>query len=162
MPDQEKDLVSSNFIIDSYLKSFEKRVGYYNNNNKNLLLGGKILTFIYLLLLLKYSLNLFIDFDYEIKLYLYDLSVIFGGIPKFNTIYLIFVWIFALTLNFKFRLSKDKNFSEVSAVFDVISDRKLFKAHRSDFKHANKLIRFTKLIYRATNVFAYTFCKYLL
>ena len=86
-----QDPLPQNRIMEFYLNSFRKRLD--RNESFKIILLAHFFTFGYIFLLIKYGISLVIDFDYEIKLYLYDLSVIIGGIPKYNKIYLIFVWI---------------------------------------------------------------------
>ena len=141
-----------NFIIDFYLNSFQKRL-LNTESHKNLLIGF-ILKFCYILIISKYCLSLVIDFDYEIKLYLYDLSVILGGIPKYNTIYFLFVCILGLFLNIKFQLSCDQNFWELLQIFDEINGLNrinIFYPFSNDINQ-RKLTSFTKMAYKFMNI----------
>ena len=141
------------FLVDSCLKNYRKRLEG-NKSLKNLFIAY-IIGFCYILMIIKYSLSLFIEFDYEMKLYLYDLSVIIGGIPKYNTIFLIFAFILGLFLNIKFRLKTDNNFRQISDIFDDISDRKRVFI---DIQHLNnnlfhkRLTKFTKLVYNLVDI----------
>ena len=84
---------ANNVVIEWYLRHFEKRLK--SEESFKFLFLAHLSTIAYILLIIKYSLNLYFSFDYEIKLCLYDVSVLFGGISKYNTIY------FDLCLDFR-------------------------------------------------------------
>ena len=139
--------IVKNVIIDFYLDCFERRIR--NNENFMYVLVNRIVQIFYFLLIIKYSLSLFIEFNYEMKLYLFDLSLLFGGIYKYNNLFLLLTFIFGLTLNFKFHSSKDPDMRIWLRVFEFIRGPR----QRSNFRnlgHQNleKLIRFSHFIYK--------------
>ena len=76
----ERENIVNNFIIDFYLDSFNRRLR--NRESKTRIGISYMFSVFYCLLIIKYGLNLFIDFDYETRLILFDLSLFFGGLEK--------------------------------------------------------------------------------
>lgn len=153
--------VATNVIIDLYLKNFEKRLK--NKESFKSVFFAKFSAFLYVFMIIKYGLNLFIPMSNEMKLYLFDLSVILGGVPKYNTIYLICVWVLGLFMNFKLHFSKDQNFIEFSLAFGLISGRNrmiLVLFNEANNKIVDKLIRFARFNYKLFNYACIQFGKF--
>ena len=149
-----------NRIIEFNLNGFRKRLD--KTERRKILLLAHIINLSYLFMIFKYGISLIIDFDFEIKLYLYDLSVILGGIPKYNVIYLIFVWILGLFMNFKFHLSSDKNVKQLLEIFDGICGQNKIFINISDnyYYIQKKLSKVTKLLYKGINIIIITFSEF--
>ena len=105
MVKQDGFLFVKHWVIDFYLDCFERRI--YNREKFIIVLINYVFMVFYLILFIKYSLSLFIEFDYEIKLYSFDLSLLYGGIYEFNNIFLLLSAILGISLNLKFHHSKE-------------------------------------------------------
>ena len=100
-------LTANNSYINFYLDSFERRIKNRERLKVNLISNSfKIL---YLLLIIRYSLSLFIEFSYEMKLYSFDLSLFYGGIYKYNNLFIFLSLIFGMSFNLKFRCSNHQD-----------------------------------------------------
>ena len=142
-----------NRIMQFYLNSFRKRLD--KTESRKRLLLAHIINLCYILIIFKYGISLVIDFDYEIKLYLYDLSMILGGIERYNKIFFICVWILGLITNFKFHLSCDPNIKQLLELFDEMSAKnKLFVniSDEYDYHIQNKVCKLTKILYKGMNI----------
>jgi hypothetical protein len=69
-------------FIDDYLKDLNDRI----NEERKPFLKDYIIVVIYLLNVIKYSVLLIKDFDYETRVLLYDIPMFLGGVQKYNTI----------------------------------------------------------------------------
>ena len=110
------------------------------------------LAFIYLIIILKYSLNLYINFDFKTKLLLYDLSPLLGGVQKFNNILLICVLVFGFSFVNKYHLGKKKNLTGITKIIEIIGGTRwiLFKPQIMQiYKPLNK---FAMMLYRLLNL----------
>ena len=156
-----KSQTPENFLIDFYLKRFQKR--YENNETTKTIIIYYLMNLCFVLILFKYVLCLFVRFDYQTSLYLYDMAAIIGGIPRYNSIYLICVWILGLYLNIKFTSKPDKNYLEFSKILDQISGRKsiFWKLLDNNEKTIiNKLTLFVRYLYKLLDISIVSFGKF--
>jgi hypothetical protein len=72
-------------FIDDYLKQLNDRI----NEERKPFLKDYIIVVIYLLNVIKYTVLLLKDFDYETRVLLYDIPMFLGGIQKYNTVVLL-------------------------------------------------------------------------
>jgi hypothetical protein len=73
---------TNSYFINYYFNSLIKRL---DGNKKSLIRDYLIIISCYILCL-KYFMVLFIKFDYETRLILFDISLFIGGIEQYNTI----------------------------------------------------------------------------
>jgi hypothetical protein len=86
MAEQRKsECIANSYFIINYSNSLNKRL----NGNKSLLIRDYLIIILYYILSLKFSMILFIEFGYETRLILFDVSLFIGGIEKYNTFILI-------------------------------------------------------------------------
>ena len=156
-----KSQTTENFLIDFYLKRFQKR--YENNETTKTIIIYYLMNLCFVLMLFKYVLCLFVRFDYQTSLYLYDLSVLLGGIPRYNLILMICVWILGLYLNIKFTSKPDKSYLEFSKLFDLISGRNHMLwtlLDENENRILNKVTVFVRYIYKLINISFFSFGKF--
>ena len=132
MSNKNKINCARNNLIDFYLNCFDRRVK--RKESSKLLSVGYVLAFIDILIIIKYVLTLFVKFNYQARLYLFDMSIFFGGIPKYISVNLCLTWIIGLIITFKFHMSKDLNFKDILLVFNFIN-------HNHDNFSTSKLVK---------------------
>jgi hypothetical protein len=88
------ECIANSYFINYYFNSLNKRM----DGNKKLLITDYLIIYSYYILCLKYFMMLFIEFDYETRLILFDLSLFMGGIQKYD----LFVCILGFILGTKF------------------------------------------------------------
>jgi len=83
MAEQNRNESKENsYFINYYFNSLNRRL----DANKGLLVRDYLIMFSSFILSLKFFMMLFIEFDYETRLILFDISLFFGGIQKYNTL----------------------------------------------------------------------------
>ncbi len=75
------ECIANSYFIKYYFNSLIKRL----DGNKKLLITDYLIIYSYYILCLKYFMMLFIEFDYETRLILFDISLFIGGIEKYNS-----------------------------------------------------------------------------
>jgi len=75
------ECIANSYFIKYYFNSLIKRL----DGNKKLLITDNLIIYSYYILCLKYFMMLFIEFDYETRLILFDISLFIGGIEKYNS-----------------------------------------------------------------------------
>ena len=137
-------------VIDFYLDGFERRID--NREKFIIVLINNVFKLFYIILLIKYSLNLFNEFDYEINLYSFDLSLLYGGIYEFNNIFVLLSLTFGISLNLKYRHSKDPVNLVWIELFNFIRGKNRLPEKRLTFRNLDhqdmsKLIRLSRISY---------------
>ena len=144
-----QDYRVDNFIIDFYLDEFRKR--RESKSFKHLIIQSiNYFTLISkLICIFALSLSFILKLKYETKLYLFDISMFFGGIEKYNRIMFILCLVFGFVLNIKLRLKKTDGIEEWTQLFQLIRSRvrPLFLAKDSDYTLLYKVIRAARIIY---------------
>ena len=137
---------SRNSILEFYLDCIENR----SNNKTNLKISIIFysITFIYVLVIFEYILSLFIEYNSETKLLLFDLSQHFGGNQKLNKIYLICILSFGLSINIKLHHVKDADVEDLVNIFHLISGRKVIPIEDKDIIIVKKMNRFAKIVFK--------------
>jgi hypothetical protein len=74
------ECIANSYFINYYFNSLNRRL----DANKGLLIRDYLIMFSSFILSLKFFMMLFIEFDYETRVILFDISLFFGGIEKFN------------------------------------------------------------------------------
>jgi hypothetical protein len=83
MAEQNRNEFKENsYFINYYFNSLNRRL----YANKRPLIRDYLIIVLYYIQCLKHFMILFIEFDYEIRLIQFDLSLFIGGIEKYNTI----------------------------------------------------------------------------
>jgi hypothetical protein len=75
------ECIANSYFIKYYFNSLIKRL----DGNKKLLITDYLIIYSYYILCLKYFMMLFIEFDYETRLTLFNFSLFFGGIEKYGS-----------------------------------------------------------------------------
>jgi hypothetical protein len=93
------------YFINYYFNSLNRRL----YANKRPLIRDYLIIVLYYIQCLKYFMMLFIEFDYEIRLILFDFSLFIGGIEKYNTIICILGYLLAAYLHKLLYLKSSKH-----------------------------------------------------
>ena len=144
--------------MDSCLASIERRAKSQQKFKNQMFFYFS--TIIYITVILKYTFSLFIDFSYETKLLLFDLSILLGGIPKFNKIFIICFLTHGLSMNMKFHLVKEKNYAHLAHLIHQINGRGKALTNTTDNQIVNNLYRFVKIVYKLVNTSVITFGEF--
>lgn len=95
--------IVKNIFVDIYLSIINRRL------NTNLQSIVRVISYLFLLshiLLITYhTISIFTEFNYETKVLLFDWTLIFGGIPKYNYMTYVVFMVFGFISNIKFRLN---------------------------------------------------------
>ena len=121
-----------------------------------------LLSFDYIITICKYLLTLFFDFSYETNLLLYDLSILLGGIPKFNRIFIICIFVFGLSLCVRFHLANNQQINAITETFDLIDGRRKVLYDYKDIEIIDKLNKLSKITYKLFYTSVLTFGESLL
>jgi hypothetical protein len=76
------ECINNSYFVKYYFNSLIKRL----DRNKELLIVDYLIIYSYYILCLKYFMMLFIEFDYETRLILFDFSLFIGGIEKYDSV----------------------------------------------------------------------------
>ena len=143
---RDKNIFATNLLIDCYINSYKKR---RQNSEKKIIIFINYFTIISnLIFIFNLCLGLVFKLKYETKLLLFDLSMFFGGIEKYNKIILIFTSILAITLNYKLRVEASEYIEQWVLIYEMmkIKTMKLFLEKRSS-RTLNNLIKSIKIIF---------------
>ena len=102
-----KEINLQSSLIDFYLRNLHWR----DRTWKNLALADLLLINT-VLIVIKHIVIVYADLDRQTRLLLFDLATLLGGLPKFNTIFLLCMYMLSIHLNVKFHLKNQKNFEE--------------------------------------------------
>ena len=143
----EKSKRVKNFLIDYYLDGFKKR--REGRENKLIVLINYFTIISYFVCIFKYSLSFVFKLKYETKLLLFDISLFFGGIEKYNKIILICISIMGMGMNYKLRLSASQEIQEWTQLFELTRSRvrSLFLVNGSENAILSKVIKSVKIVY---------------
>ena len=137
----------TNILIDTYLDSFRKR--QQNCENKFVIFFNYLTIFCYAVCLVKYCLAFAIEFDFETNLIIFEISVFFGGIQKYNRIVFFFACVLGLYLNIELRLANRNDVNEWTQLFDITKNKvRQVALLDNDFRTRKKLTRLIKHVYR--------------
>ena len=134
-----KKFILNNSLINIYLDNSAQKTA----KQRKLRI---LLIFNYIIIIFKYVLSLFIGFNNETNLLLYDLSILLGGIPDFNKVFIICIFVFGLCLRLKFDLAQGMDV--IIQTFDLINDRKRVLYDYNDIEIVDKINKFSKIIYK--------------
>ena len=140
----------NNYFIDMYIDGFENRMNKQESFKTRLFF--KVLPTILALILLKNIFCLFFDFSNETKLLLYDLSILLGGIQKFNGILVISLLTLTLFLNIKLHLGKDHKPKELVHIFKQIRGSPTLFWKTDESKVLERVRKFASIIYKLYNI----------
>jgi hypothetical protein len=112
---QNKSQVN-NYFIDDYLNQLRKRLENVENPN----FKDYLFVFLYLLNVFKYILLLSVEFDYETRILLYDMSLFLGGVEKYNKIIILLINVMGLSLSQLFYLTQSKELMDWTKLFEMI------------------------------------------
>ena len=149
-----------NIWMDFFIDSFKLRMA---KRQKIIIIIMNYLTLICkVTLVLINSIGLFIKWNREVSLLLFDVSVLVGGIEVYMRIIIILLMILAIFLNYEFRINSYEEMSEWLQLFDICRSRvrRLFFFKGYDNRILFRLIRAMKIIYKITNVLIFLLSKY--
>ncbi len=112
---QNKSQVN-NYFIDNYLNQLRERLENVKKNN----FKDYLFILLYLFNVFKYILLLSVKFDYETRILLYDMSLFFGGVEKYNKIIILLINIVGLSLSKMFYFTHSKELMEWTQLFEMI------------------------------------------
>ena len=114
----------------------------------------------YILLLINYSINIIIDFTYDTKLILFNMSIFFGGIQVYTSMTFIFALIFGLALNYKFRLSDPNTMTILTQLFESwkLIDKTSYN-HEFNSPIVSKMNTLLRVCFKMLNTFIISFGK---
>ena len=136
-----------NLLIDYYLNSFNKR--QHNCENKLTICCNYLTLFCYIICIVKYFLAFIIEFDFETNLLIFEMSVLLGGIEKYNRMLLMLSCLLGVCFNIYLRLANRHHVTEWTQVFAITrSNVRQLPHFVNDFNTLNKLTRAIKLVYR--------------
>ena len=145
-----------NLFIEFYLDRFESRVT--NQERYAFKLASSFLLVLNIILIIKYTLNLFVEFNYETQFYWYDFTLFLGGIKHYNNMLMIFLLNLSLILNIKFNFSSNKQIQKWKSNFDCLRSSQ----HKYIGNNNTKLIEWTNLLYKLLNLSLITFGELLI
>ena len=135
--------ISKNYLINFYLDNSDQR----RAKNRKFRILFYLMIFNYIIIIFKYVVSLFIGFNNETNLLLFDLSILLGGIPKFNKIFVICIFVFGLTFRLKFYLVNDQGVDIINQTFDLMEEHQKVHDYK-DIEIIDKLNKFAKIIYK--------------
>jgi hypothetical protein len=150
----------NNYFVDNYLNQLRARLEAIRNPN----FKDYLFVLIYLLNVFKYILLLSVKFDYETRILLYDMSLFFGGVEKYNKIIILLINVLGLRLSIMFDFTQSKESMEWTQLFEMIrgnipslklgfepKERQVVDKFRNIALNVYKILNLSLLIYGQCN-----------
>jgi hypothetical protein len=148
-------------FIDDYLKDLNERI----NEERKPFLKDYIIVVIYLLNVIKYSVLLLKDFDYETRVLLYDIPMFLGGVQKYNTIVFLLASLLGAYLHKMLYLTAD-NSKRLFVWTKIFLLSKNYDSSRelgpdvNGFKICDKFISRSSFVYLISDFLHYSYGNY--
>ena len=150
----------NNELINFYLDKIEKRI---ESNHRTPLKYYTIIV-LYVVMIVKNSICLFSDLDFNTRLKVFDLSYLIGGIPKYNQIIMTLPFVFGLTVSYKIHISRDSSIKDFLLLLNLLRGKmkviRLF-LDRDDGIILKQMTRCAQLVYSIMNMAIISLCKYI-
>lgn len=152
MNENNKTKIAKSFLVDIYLNSFHRR--FEKREEKLIILFNYFVIFLCLVFLIEFSLGLIIDFKYETKLYIFDITMFFGGIEKYNKIFCFFSVFLGFILVLKLRINAKQDTKEWMKLFETMrtTTRPTFLVEEEEKQILEKVIKFAKPFYKLIDI----------
>ena len=141
----------NNRLINYYLETMEERI----KSDHRTSLKYYSMAVLYVLLIVKNSICLLSDLDFDTRLKLFDISYIMGGIPKFNQLLFTMVFILGLIVSHKFHISRDPGIKDLLLLLNLLRGKmrviRLF-LDRDNVIILNRMTHIAQLIYSILKV----------
>ena len=146
-------IVAKNRFIDIYLNMLNQRLG--SRHNARVRLYGKLLASIYTMFISYNIICVFVEFPHEIRVLLFDISLVMGGIAKYiNACFVCSFWL-ALAINSRLRLTARNTGIDVWTQMFTLMRTRVRLTHKSvDKQIVDKLVIYTQRVYKGLNWFA--------
>lgn len=154
--------IARNTVIDFYLANMRWR----DRTWSDLSLAGLIMMN-NALMVTKHSVIVLANLSKHDRLLLFDLASMLGGLPKYNTIFLLGLYLLSIHLNRKFHIKKQKNVEEGVILMKIneMNGRKNLKKEGFNIfsdASASSLRKLIKRLYKGLNISIATFRKFFL
>ena len=125
---QKKPIVVNNFLMNYYVRSVRRKV---DGNDKNSVKEYLVLIAFYLTITVFIICLMIDENNLRGRLYLFDITLILGGLRQFTLYLLIFAWTGGSFIYKYFHLTKDSKVMEWIEIFDYFKGDKAL----ADFTH---------------------------
>jgi hypothetical protein len=151
MAEQIRSEFKANYYFDSLNRSLY--------GNKRPLIRNYLIIISYYILCLKYFMTLFIEFDYETRLILFDGSIFIGGIEQYNTIICILGCLLGAYLHKLLYLKTSRDVLCIKLLY-MSREEILHSLDRRELLIYRKLFSRSKIIYKVLDLAVVNFGKF--
>ena len=147
-----------NILFDYYLDGFKRRET--NQENLSIVIVKYVILISFIICIVKFIAG-FMPMSSSIKLILFDVPSLLGGIELYNRIFLILSLFLGLVTHIRLNWGKSGSHKEWTQIFEISRNRFLhgFIKRRSQIDKLSHLVKVMKVIYKMWSILLFIWSK---
>ena len=118
---KEKPIVVNNIVVNNYLSFVRMKT---NNNQKNSFVNYLILLSFYFIIIIEITCVFIDEKDLKTRLYVFDLTLFFGGVRRYTSYVMILAWSGASMLFKSLHMTRNNRLMKWIEIFEYINGTK--------------------------------------